>query len=104
MNDEQRNAPDLSKIVGLIMENPQLIEEIANLAKKSEKPTAPEEDISVTEDKPDEVAQAAIPIKDNKDRRMRLLCALKPYVSEGRAKAIDSIISISDMLEVMKAR
>lgn len=35
-------------------------------------------------------------------RREALLCALKPYVSEGRRDAIDYIIRISRMSEVLK--
>ena len=105
MNDGQKSSPDLSKIVGLIMENPELIEEIANLAKKSEdeEALAKNSDLAVERtEKPEKEASGAP--RDAKERRARLLCALKPYVSEGRAKAIDSMITISEMLEVMKAR
>ena len=39
-----------------------------------------------------------------KARRAQLLGALKPYVSGERAKAIDSMMSIAEILEVMKVR
>ena len=37
-------------------------------------------------------------------RRRQLLSALKPYVSDGRSKAIDSMMSIADILDMMKTR
>lgn len=96
---------DLSRIVSLIMQNPQLIAEISNLARSDSQPTAEsstpiEEDIkaSVTE-------TAAVPDgASRRNARSQLLCALKPYVSKERAGAIDSMISIAEILEVMKAR
>ena len=36
------------------------------------------------------------------DRREALLCALKPYVSEGRREAIDYIIRISQVSDILK--
>lgn len=36
------------------------------------------------------------------DRREALLCALKPYVSEGRREAIDYIIRISQISDILK--
>ena len=40
--------------------------------------------------------------KTEVDRREALLCALKPYVSEGRQEAIDYILRISRISEVLK--
>lgn len=36
------------------------------------------------------------------DRREALLCALKPYVSEGRREAIDQMIRISQISDMLK--
>ncbi len=36
------------------------------------------------------------------DKRVALLCALKPYVSEGRREAIDYIIRISQISDILK--
>lgn len=36
------------------------------------------------------------------DRREALLCALKPYVSDGRREAIDYIIRISQVSDILK--
>ena len=79
--------------------------DLSNLARSDSQPTAEsstpiEEDIkaSVTE-------TAAVPDgASRRNARSQLLCALKPYVSKERAGAIDSMISIAEILEVMKAR
>ena len=107
MSDTDAKAPDLSRIVGLIMENPRLIEEISSLMKK---------DAESGEDSPSDVAELPeitgkaaedAPPSDTAERaqrRSRLLGALKPYLSKERARAIDSMISISEMIDLMKAR
>lgn len=108
---EQENL-DLSKVIGLIMENPQLIEQIANLAKpKTENPPEIEETAEQTEDVhtanevTETVAQPTYtPIISQQHNRAQLLGALKPYVSKERAKAIDSMISIADILDMMRTR
>ena len=101
---EAHATPDLSRIVNLIMENPKLIEEIANLAKKDGEEAAENATSVAAEAKKEIQTSTTLQIKDGKERRSKLLNALKPYVSEGRAKAIDSMLTISEMLEVMKAR
>ena len=97
---------DLSKIVGLIMENPKLIEEIKNLSSKasSDDSTQEIEEASVKETTKSE-ADTAIARTENSARikRRELLSALKPYVSEGRGKAIDSVMSIVDILDMMRS-
>ena len=107
---EQENL-DISRVVGLIMENPQLIEQIANLAKQKDQEPPPETaeiEESVTETKVEEPANLSVPTyqeqNGHRNDRARLLGALKPYVSKERAKAIDSMISIADILEMMRSR
>ncbi len=109
---------DISKIISLIMENPKLIEEIASLAKGgSEAPNEAEEplsreDKSVSEEPKEEhelkesVPSSAL-IRERRHgtkNRSQLLGALKPYVSRERAQAIDSMLSIVEILDVMKGR
>lgn len=110
---------DISKIVGIIMENPEIIGKIRALADESSKstnedgdkteaePAAEKEDeaISTVVQKPIEEASKknSVPQSD-KRRRNELLCALKPYVSSERAKAIDTILSVVDVWELLKAR
>lgn len=96
---------DLSKIVNLIMENPTLIEEIRSMAKKSD---ATEEKSLVAEENEVENKEAEPTIikeeikKAEGTPRKELLCALKPYVSSERAHAIDTMLSIIDILDMMK--
>ena len=101
---ETKQTPDLSKIVGLIMENPKLIEEISGLVKKSEGEMGEGEKVELEEPPKATPTVAAEADSSRSQRRERLLCALKPYVSKERARAIDSMISIAEMLEVMRAR
>ena len=97
---------DLSKIVSLIMENPKLIEEISNLAKGESEAQKSEEarqgEVQTAQSAP--VSSTGIVSHRDPSSRTKLLGALKPYVSEGRASAIDSMLSIAEVLEMMKAR
>ena len=103
MSDER--APDLSRIVNLIMENPKLIEEISHLADKesaSDKSESPRAEEAVGAVAEPEVPTAAR--SDAKGRRQMLISAIKPYLSKERAGAIESMMSIVDIIEVMKQR
>ena len=98
---------DLSKIVSLIMENPKLIEEISSLAKSGE-PKAPKSNEQIPEEigtaQSALVSSASIVAERDPSSRTKLLGALKPYVSSERASAIDSMLSIAEVLDMMKAR
>ena len=96
---------DLSKIVGLIMENPKLIEEIKNLSSKSDSSQKESTVESTPEIKKEDETEAVSQPTENtaRIRRRELLSALKPYVSEGRGKAIDSVMSIADILDMMRS-
>ena len=97
---------DLSKIVGLIMENPKLIEEIKNLSSKasSDDSTQQIEEAPPKESAKAEIDAPAAPVENAaRIKRRELLSALKPYVSEGRGKAIDSVMSIVDILDMMRS-
>ena len=97
---------DIGKIIGLIMENPKLIEEISNLGKGD---TVTEEKVG-TAQKAEEAIQVAqeepkMEKRAHSDKnRTKLLFALKPYVSKERAQAIDSMLSIVEILDAMKGR
>ena len=103
----ENESLDIGKVVSLIMENPALIEQISNLAKgsdRSEQKTDVENEIvSKATESDNQVATVAnnVPRTSN---RSQLLGALKPYVSKERAKAIDSMLAIADILDMMKAR
>ena len=91
------DAPDLSKIVNLIMENPSLIAEISALAKKD----AESEGESVA---PESVPSAAPPSPEGTRRihRSRLIGAMKPYLSEERQRAVDTMMTIVDILDAQR--
>ena len=98
------SSPDISRIISLIMENPQLVEQISNLA-KSETNESKEE-----AQNPQESTSASVsaePIMDHNAKsntRSQLLRAMKPYVNEERSKAIESMITIADILLSVKEK
>lgn len=108
---------DISKIVGLIMQNPEIIEKIRSLAELDSneddvEPTAKVDTGAASEQNEDDTeakvlseddATAAAAIHLNSSRhRHDLLCALKPYVSKKRANAIDTALGIMEVIAVMK--
>ena len=107
MSDSQ--GLDVGKVIGMIMENPQLVAQIAAMA-KSESPPHAESTPTAEASKPQEeispVSTSATysPVSSARVNRTQLLGALKPYVSEERAKAIDSMLTLADILDMMKAR
>ena len=107
---------DVAKIVNLIMENPKLIEEIRTLANNSGTAQEGSEEIANKEDPsltlPDgesafisEKESPATAMENKKHRQRReLLSALKSYVSPERGRAIESMLSIADILDMMRER
>lgn len=97
---------DISKIVSLILENPQIVEQIRELSQKESKETPNAEDTGVSE----ETAEPASSyINDSRSvpdgsRRRQLLGALKPYLSSERAKAIDSMMSIAEIIDIARKK
>ena len=103
MAGDEKTTPDLSKIVSMIMERPDLISEIANLGKKAvdEKKEEVREEI-VTDTEP-EVQTKSVPTAGTPiNKRAHLLNALKPYLSEKRAAAVDSILTFSEVFDLMR--
>ncbi len=106
----ENESLDLSRVVNLIMENPKLIEEISAMAKSdrdSKVEEAPEAPVEIQESPPPETVEAVNTYGSERPRRSRrneLLGAMKPYLSKERAKAIDSMLTIVDILDMMKER
>ena len=104
-----QNTPDLSGIINLIMQNPSLIAEISALAKPKSDPspepeitesTQQKEEPTVKEEPEEEkIAVSSAPLM--RTHRHELLSAMKPYLSENRRSAIDSMASILDVIDVM---
>ena len=96
-------TPDIARIISVIMENPKLIEEISKMASGEQAAdTSPE---PPTPEPVEEVEVSAPPAREHAPRRKNrgdLLTALKPYVSKERAQAIDSMLSVVEILDVMK--
>lgn len=97
------NTPDLSKLVSLIMQNPSLVAEISELAKPKPEDTPTSTDVA----EPQETSASEAVITEQVDRpsrkiqRSTLLNAMKPYLSESRRNAIDSMSSILEVIEAM---
>ena len=94
-------TPDLASLVSAIMENPSLVEQISALAKSTAsapEPVADHAEPTVTQAQEIPVAQP------RKKDRTQLLKAMKPYLSEGRARALDTMVMVADILEGMKGR
>ena len=102
------DTPDLSKVVSLIMENPALIEQISALVKKNDGAESsaeiPEksEQTSTAESEPAVAIQNPIKRDEKSERRAKLLSAMRPYLSGERAKALDTMMSLSDILGVVR--
>ena len=94
---------DISKVINIIMENPKLLDEIKSLASKEEEKT---DTPQASEEKEEVHTNAPIPQMPPKSRskRSELLDALKPYISNERKKAIESFVTIAEILEVMRAK
>ena len=99
MSEEIKGTPDLSRIISVIMENPALIEEISALATKTKENDT--EELGEGEATP---TVAEVNTRDTHGRREQLLSALKPYLSNERQKAIDSMITFAEILDTVRGR
>ncbi len=108
---------DLGSVINLIMENPELLAQIKGLVDENEKKniTTPPEPVETASDElPPEVNTEEVPtsnapgttkgIRRMSGRRSELLHALSPYISEGRQKALESFMTIADILELMREK
>ena len=88
------------------MQNPELIEQISSLMRtgetESEQPSIEEAPVSISEQTVRSEKASAEPLM--KSHRRELLNAMKPYLSENRRSAIDSMSSILDVIDVMIKR
>ena len=90
------DTPDLSKIVGVIMEHPEIVGQISALLSK------PDEDEEEIKSEPTVAPVSSTPKAVRHSDRSRLLGAMKPYLSESRARAVDTMITVTEILESMK--
>jgi hypothetical protein len=95
-------TPDVSRIIKLIMDNPKIIEEIGEMMHSDEA----EERNADTSDKQTQVEKSVVndvPEENLRSKSRRdLLFALKPYLSEKRRGAIDSMLSVAEVFSMLK--
>lgn len=100
---ENENTPlDLSTVVNLLTAHPNLLSDISGMLKGIG---------NTTEEKPSEAEtppRAAEPVfaekPGNRGARHELLHALKPYLSDRRSKAMDSMEVIADLLDTVRGK
>lgn len=96
------DTPDISSIVSMILENPELVAKISAMAKGVGAGDTP------PEEKEETAPISAQPISDlageRRIHRAKLASAMKPYLSKERAQAIDTMMSIADILELTRGR
>lgn len=100
---------DVGSIIALIMERPDLLAEIKKLAESGE---AAKEEIKEESDVgPDEPEHAAViktdevkPQRPSGKSRGDLVRALSPFISKERQKAMETFLTIADILETMRTK
>lgn len=102
------NSMDLSSVVSLIMKHPELIEQIAALAKSEggagsapvEVPVmaVPAPEISRSEEERDNGGMHEVSKSEN---RKRLFSAIRPFLSDERAKTLSSVEAVVSILDSM---
>ena len=105
MSDADK-TPDISKIISVLMENPDIIEKISSLAKTDNR-ESPSREESAEKEKSAPAVSVMSEEEDGamrRERRSRLLCAIKPYLEPRRQEAIDSMIAIAEVLDTIKRR
>ena len=102
---------DLSKIVSVIMENPDLIEQIKNTVMKSEyesesniQTEAQKEEAPKDARASERIAKDSPYSKSRAEKRNELLRAIRPYLSEPRGRAIETMITVADILFAVKEK
>ncbi len=89
--------PDLiSKLPTIISTVKPILEMLGGATKASEPQTVPTAASSTEK-------EVFAPTKGGQDRRAALLCAMKPYLSHDRREAIDYIIKLSRLGDVLKS-
>lgn len=106
MTDVPSGMPDLSSLLGKIMENPSALSMLTDALGGAIKGPS-EKRVEAAPGENDSVAALARPApsaaKDpRQEDRRRLLCALKPFLSPERGEALDRILKASELLSLLK--
>ena len=99
MSEEFKNEagmPDLSRIIGMLGSNPQLISSLlSGIGGSKEKSGASDKESLPALPPP-------IAITKGKSGKRELLCALKPFLSPQRCENIDRILHMYDLFDLLK--
>ncbi len=94
---------DLSALVSKILEHPELVAQITGLLAESTPSEAQSTAIAETAVPPIEEIEAQIsPGKSKQENRKKLLAALRPFLSERRRGALDSLETVATLFEITK--
>ena len=101
------NNMDLSSLVSLIMQNPDMIAKIAALAREAriepEGPATQRGEVTASVESESAVQEAEPDGSETKRRnRERLFSALRPYLSSERAKTLASVEAMVAIIDSMK--
>jgi hypothetical protein len=103
------NSPDLGAMVSRLLENPELISQIASTVGVDMQKAEPTEEKKEAEAKPASAGIGGIlplltSMGGSSSRRTALLSALKPFCNEHRCRTIDYMISISRLSDSLGGR
>lgn len=101
------DTPDLSRVISMIMNNPKLVEEISEMAKGDATADADVPEVATEAHSTATPAsmEARMPgVGRRHDQRVKLLGAMKAYLSPERARAVDTMMNILDILEMTGGR
>jgi hypothetical protein len=96
------DTPDISSVVIMILENPDLVAKIYAMARGDGAPKEEAEDMTASA--PISATPKAELTSERRIHRAKLASAMKPYLSKERAQAIDTMMSIADILEMTRGR
>ena len=99
--------PDLSEMLSKVMANPQAVSMLSSLLGNQIGDTAPKDEAREKDERREKTEGSALPMpiaKENpsREKRRRLLLALKPFLSPERCAAVDRILMITDALSLLQ--
>lgn len=97
------NKQDFSLLVSKILEHPELVAQITGLLSESENESRENESIRVSTPSITETAVEQPMDKSKHENRQKLLAALRPFLSEKRRGALDSLQTVATIFEITKS-
>ena len=90
---------ELNKIVGMIMENPELVEKIKAMGKENSESTS-----EALNDASPPLLENSIPYTPRTSKRNELLRALQSFLSEERKKNLETMMTLADVLDTVRKK